>query len=76
MNAETSTRQCDDCAETNPRLFMVRDDLWVWAIPGPDLLCLTCAEKRLGRPFVKEDFELDLPVNQWVFEAFAARLCK
>ena len=60
---------CGDCKDPCPRVFMVQDDLWVWHIQGPDILCLWCAEKRLGRPFTPFDFT-DCPANLWVFEAF------
>jgi hypothetical protein len=50
---------------------MVHDDLWVWHIPGPNVLCLRCAEKRLGRAFVASDFRADLPVNAWIVDAFS-----
>ncbi len=63
---------CGDCAEPHPRLFMVQDDLWVWSIRGPELLCSPCAERRLGRLFTKADFQA-VPVNDWVFEMLEAR---
>lgn len=52
---------------------MVNDDLWVWRISGPNLLCLECAEIRLGRAFTAHNFKRDLPVNDWVFAAFRRR---
>jgi hypothetical protein len=60
---------CGDCHRP-PNLFMVHDDLWVWHIPGPDLLCLACAQRRLGRAFVAEDFKAGPGMNAWIFEAF------
>jgi hypothetical protein len=42
---------CGDCLAENPKIFVVQDDLWCWHIPGLDFLCLSCVEKRLGRPF-------------------------
>jgi hypothetical protein len=48
---------CGDCMAENPKIFVVQDDLWCWHIPGPDFLCLSCVEKRLGRPFRIEDFK-------------------
>jgi hypothetical protein len=47
----------------------VLDDLWVWHIAGPDILCLSCAEVRLGRCFTPRDFKR-VPANDWLFEAF------
>ena len=38
------------------------DDLWVWHIAGPDILCLSCAEGRLGRCFTPRDFKR-VPAN-------------
>jgi hypothetical protein len=48
---------CGDCGDFYPRLFMVLDDLWVWEIQGPDLLCLKCAERWLRRAILKSDFQ-------------------
>jgi len=64
-------RFCGDCMAENPKVFVVQDDLWCWHIPGPNLLCLLCAEKRLGRPFTPGDFK-PIPANAWVFETFSA----
>jgi hypothetical protein len=61
---------CGDCLAENPKIFVVQDDLWCWHIPGPDFLCLSCVEKRLGRPFRIEDFKR-VPANDWVFAAFS-----
>jgi hypothetical protein len=60
---------CGDCKAENPKVFVVQDDLWCWHIPGPNLLCLLCAEKRLGRRFTPGDFKR-VPANDWVFDAF------
>ena len=69
----SANSHCGDCKQASPKLFMVQDDLWVWHIAGPDLLCIHCAEQRLGRPFQKSDFKL-CSVNNWVFKAFASGL--
>lgn len=62
---------CTDCGrEIGSWQFMARDDLWLWHIPGPNPLCLRCAEFRLGRRFRPDDFK-PLPINNWVFRAFA-----
>jgi hypothetical protein len=63
--------ECGDCKMQNPRFFAVHDDLWCWHIPGPDLLCLSCAQVRLGRPFTLADFKPGIPVNEWVIAAFS-----
>ena len=62
---------CGDCMAENPKVFVVQDDLWCWHIAGPNLLCLLCAEKRLGRRFTPGDFK-PIPPNAWVFETFRA----
>jgi hypothetical protein len=62
-------RFCGDCMAENPQVFVVQDDLWCWHIPGHNLLCLLCAEKRLERPFTPGDFK-PIPTNAWVFETF------
>ena len=62
---------CGDCGRNPFAHFMVHNDLWVWHIPGPEYLCLPCAEKRLGRAFVPGDFPASIKLNRWVLEAFA-----
>ncbi len=42
--------------------YMVLDELWV-RIGQPDVLCIGCLEKRLGRPLTAADFS-DLPINE------------
>jgi hypothetical protein len=64
--------ECGDCKQPYPKFFVVKDDLWVWHIPGPALLCLSCAEKTLGRPFQAEDFK-PLAINRWVLELLDKR---
>jgi hypothetical protein len=62
-------RFCGDCMAENPQVFVVHDDLWCWHIPGPNLLCLLCEEKRLGHGFTPGDFKR-VPANDWVFDTF------
>ena len=67
--------ECWNCKQPYPKLFVIKDDLWVWHIPGPDLLCFSCAEKALGRPFQAEDFK-PLAINRWVLDLLDKRPIK
>ncbi len=52
--------------------YMVKDDVWdqAWAghrrsykcVPGQEILCVECLERRIGRTLMKRDFT-DVPVN-------------
>jgi hypothetical protein len=66
---------CADCGIGTIRLgewYMVRDDVWeqAWCrrrkswqvLPGQEVLCIGCLEKRLGRTLMACDF-IDAPVN-------------
>jgi hypothetical protein len=57
---------CMDCsADTNKheQYYALKDRLWRRINPAVDgMLCLPCAEKRLGRPLSRPDFK-DVPVN-------------
>jgi hypothetical protein len=45
--------------------YMIRDDVWADAATrGERLLCIGCAEKRIGRFLTPADFT-DAPVNRW-----------
>jgi hypothetical protein len=66
---------CADCGlETLPRkgkseLYMIDDDLWNIARHvdpvrrSEVLLCVGCVERRLGRMLDRNDFDMDLPIN-------------
>jgi hypothetical protein len=44
---------CSACGMLNPRLFMLRDNLWDEAVGKPNrgtILCLECTEHNLGHP--------------------------
>jgi hypothetical protein len=62
---------CDDCREdVSGKIFMVHDALWNKINGGqePCILCILCAEKRLGRRFKVEDFQPSPPCNApWVY---------
>jgi len=62
-------RHCKDC-ELSHSMFMLRDEIWSHIAKGANRLCLTCAEKRLGRPLLELDFTPVL-VNDTVRWAFA-----
>jgi hypothetical protein len=47
---------CNDCGETQPKLFMLKHELWLSIAKKQELLCLTCAEHRLGRKLTMDDF--------------------
>lgn len=61
---------CDDCrADVHGKQFMVQDALWTKISRGkePCILCILCAEKRLGRRFEVEDFQ-SVPANApWIY---------
>jgi hypothetical protein len=67
---------CADCGVGTIRLgewYMVNDDVWeqAWcgrrkwwhALPGQEVLCIGCLERRLGRTLVAGDFIPDVPAN-------------
>lgn len=62
---------CDDCHEdVSGKIFMVHDPLWKQISDGQDpcILCILCAEKRLGRRFEIEDFQTDVRINTaWIY---------
>ncbi|MGY6521515.1 MAG: hypothetical protein ACXIUD_07295 [Mongoliitalea sp.] len=51
---------CQDCGidtrKGKSNFFTVTEELWEDYGVGKDFLCLSCFEKRLGRPLRKEDF--------------------
>jgi len=62
-------RHCKDC-ELPHSMFMLRDEIWSHISNGADHLCLTCAEKRWGKPFIESDFT-PARVNDTVRWSFA-----
>jgi hypothetical protein len=68
---------CDVDTYVNQQYYILKDGLWKSinrAIDG--MLCLGCAEKRLGRPLSRKDFK-KAPLNQGqarVCAELAARL--
>ena len=63
---KSADRNCKDCGirTTNPRYnyYMVTKDIWNKYGVGNGMLCLECLQKRIGRPFRREDFPL-IPIN-------------
>jgi hypothetical protein len=47
--------QCVDCGKKNPPMFILKDRLWLSIAEEKDILCLDCAEKRLGRKVTMRD---------------------
>ena len=61
--------RCRDCDRVDPEWYMLERDLWLRVVPGGrGCLCLKCLARRLGRPFVAEDFG-DLPLDSETGEA-------
>jgi hypothetical protein len=58
--------RCLDCGiitTTTNNDYMLHNELWVKINPLIDgRLCIPCAERRLGRPFVPDDLP-DVPLN-------------
>lgn len=61
----TGLNFCFDCLEQCPNLFHAQDELWAAHGAGEHILCVTCFEKRTGRPLAIQDFT-DAPVNDHV----------
>jgi hypothetical protein len=54
---------CDVDTYVNQQFYMLKDRLWKRINPSVDgMLCLPCAEKRLGRSLSRKDFK-DVRVN-------------
>lgn len=67
---------CADCGAGTNQIhenYMVRPDVWeqAWAgrrkpwhgkIPGQEILCIGCLERRIGRTLMRRDFT-DAPIN-------------
>jgi hypothetical protein len=77
---------CADCAVGTIRAgewYVVRDEIWneAWAgrrkpwhaLPGQEILCIGCLEKRLGRALGPDDFA-DMPINNPTGRNVSARL--
>jgi len=70
---------CHDCNK-HCAVYMLKDKIWrsIWPTYTKDMqaikdenlrhcrLCFRCAEKRLGRKFIVDDF-MDRPVNDIIF---------
>jgi hypothetical protein len=54
---------CDADTYVSEQYYALKDRLWKRINPAIDgMLCLPCAEKRLGRPLSRRDFK-NKPVN-------------
>ena len=67
---------CADCGVgtfTLGEWYLVKDEVWAqaWAgrlkswhrLPGQQILCIGCLEKRIGRTLMASDFITDEPIN-------------
>jgi hypothetical protein len=70
---------CDVDTYVNQHYYMLKNRLWKRINPSVDgMLCLPCAEKRLGRSLSRKDFK-DIPLNisqSRVCPELAARLAR
>lgn len=59
--------RCIDCGidtTITNNTYMLRDDIWAQINPRIDgMLCIACAERRLGHPFTPDDLT-DVPLNR------------
>jgi hypothetical protein len=81
---------CADCGIGTIQLgewYMVRDEIWeqAWCdrrrswqvLPGQEVLCIGCLEKRLGRTLMAGDFtdaQVNDPNNRYISERMRDRL--
>lgn len=70
---------CMDCSDNNDYKYMVKDEIWLKAVPTYKhlrasrihvYLCLTCLSTRLGRKLKINDFIPGLPINRSFFLAY------
>lgn len=63
--------ECDDCSDdVHGKQFFLEDRTWAQIARGQDplILCILCAEKRLGRRLRVEDFQQDVIINApWIY---------
>ena len=77
---------CADCGIGTVTLgdwYMVRGEVWesAWAgcrkpwhsVPGQEILCIACLERRLGRELARADFT-DAPINDPTCSLLSDRL--
>lgn len=67
--------RCHDCGKIYPAMFMLKDEIWDSMVPFGQIcqLCLSCAEKRLGRPIVFEDLRPCVISDQMLIGAYLTR---
>jgi hypothetical protein len=53
--SEEERFRCEDCGDTDYKMYMVNDDIWKKYGNDTKTLCKSCLEKRLGRPLKKSD---------------------
>lgn len=62
--SRSSAWTCVDCDRSTRKLleyYMVVDSVWA-QVGSPNMLCIGCLERRLGRPLTQSDM-LSAPVN-------------
>ncbi len=62
---------CGDCKNTHHfPMVMLLDDVWNKIANSDELLCIPCIEKRLERPIVPSDLQLDHPITKTLFAGY------
>jgi hypothetical protein len=65
---------CRDCGESDTEFFMANQDVWVKAnSTAHGVLCVSCFEKRLGRPLrdsdipggITDEYDEGMTVSEW-----------
>lgn len=55
--------KCGDCHQGINLHFWLKTEVWLSVARFEEALCLSCTEKRIGRPLVKTDFDTRHPIN-------------
>lgn len=61
----TYGRLCDDCKGFNPG-YMLNNNVWSTVARSKAIICVSCIQKRLGRPLKPQDFS-KAPINYGIF---------
>lgn len=65
-NVLNDSQACLDCRRHGYH-YMLNDDVWAKIGKPDEIFCLPCAQKRLGRGLLPEDFDLESHLNHTVF---------
>lgn len=77
----TSTTQrsvclCQDCFSQRDIWFVVHDSLWSDVVPEDGIICMSCFERRMGRPLRPLDLRTDATMNHPILAGWRmARKC-